>query len=77
MTIYPYIKAQQNLAALLKQAYQEGEVQIESQDGSLFRIEPVIMSSPFDVEGVDVNITADEIVDCIRESRNYISNHSN
>ena len=69
MTIYPYTEAQQNLAILLEQAYQEGEVQIKRQDGTLFRIEPVKTTSPFDIEGIDVNISADEIVECIREGR--------
>ncbi|MCK5525191.1 MAG: hypothetical protein KAI83_18850 [Thiomargarita sp.] len=69
MTIYPYTKAQQNLAILLEQAYQEGEVQIKREDGTLFRIEQVKTTSPFDIEGIDVNISANEIVECIREGR--------
>ena len=69
MTVYPDTEAQQNLAVLLEQAYQEGQVQIKRQDGTLFRIEPVKTTSPFDIEGIDVNISADEIVECIRESR--------
>jgi hypothetical protein len=69
MTIYPYTKAQQNLAILLEQVYQEGEVQIKRQDGALFRVELVKTTSPFDIEGIDVNISADEIVECIREGR--------
>jgi hypothetical protein len=69
MTVYSYTEAQQNLAVLLEQAYQEGEVQMKRQDGTLFRIEPVNTTSPFDIEGIDVNISADEIVECIREGR--------
>jgi len=69
MTVYSYTKAQQNLATLLEQAYIDGEVQIKRQDGILFRVEPVKTSSPFDIEGINVNISADEIVECIREGR--------
>ena len=70
MTVYPYTKAQQNLATLLEQAYQEGEVQIQGPDGIMFRVKPVPKNhSPFDVEGVNVGISRDEIVECIREGR--------
>jgi len=72
-------RAQQNLAVLLEQAYQDGGVQIKRQDGILFRVEPVKTTSPFDVEGIDVNISANEIVECIRESRegrNEVSNNA-
>jgi len=54
------------------------KVQIKRQDGILFRVEPVKTTSPFDVEGIDVNISTDEIVECIREGRegrNYASNN--
>ncbi|MDM8559903.1 hypothetical protein [Candidatus Parabeggiatoa sp. HSG14] len=69
MTVYSYSKAQQNLALLLEQAYRDGFVQIKRQDGILFRVAPVKTTSPFDIEGIDVNISANEIVECIRESR--------
>ena len=52
---------------LLEQAYQNDDVQIKRQDGVLFKIEQVTITSPFDVEGI--NISADEIVECVREGR--------
>ena len=72
MTVYPYTKAQQHFEALLEQASQEGEVQIKGPDGMMFRVKPVPKThSPFDVEGINVGISRDEIVECIREGRSF------
>ena len=70
--LYLYTKAQQNLAALLEQAYIEGEVQIKRQDGIIFRVKPMPKTrSPFDVEGINVSISRDEIVEYIREGKSF------
>lgn len=70
MKVYTYSEARQNLASLLDQAAEYGEVQIKRRDGQTFvvRIEPS-PNSPLDVEPVDLDITTEEIVEIIRESR--------
>ena len=70
MNVYTYTEARQNLASLLDQAAKEGEVRIKRKDGRVF----VIMlqqktQSPLDVEGIDLGITTQEIVDFIDEGR--------
>jgi hypothetical protein len=70
MKVYTYSEARQNLASLLDQAAEYGEVQIKRRDGQVFvvRIEPR-PNSPLDVEPVDLDITTEEIVEIIREGR--------
>lgn len=69
-SIYTYSEARQKLASLLDQAVREGEVIVKRQDGQVFVIRPVPKEdSPLDVEGVDLGLTADEIIDFIREGR--------
>lgn len=69
-TVYTYSDARQNLASLLDQALQEGEVKVRRKDGQMFVIKPVQPdASPLDVAGVDLGLTAAEIVEFIRESR--------
>jgi len=70
MTIYTYSEARQHLAMVLKKAQEEGAVQIRRQDGTQFIITPIMpKGSPFDVEGVDTDLTTQEIVDLVREGR--------
>lgn len=70
MTIYTYSEARQKLASVLDEAKNDGEVLIKRKDGSLFAVKTVLPNqSPLDVEGVDINISAEEIVDIIREVR--------
>ncbi len=70
MKVYTYSEARQNLASLLDQAAEYGEVQIKRRDGQVFvvRIEPR-PNSPLDVEPVDLDITTEEIVEIVREGR--------
>jgi hypothetical protein len=71
-TIYTYSEARQNLASLLDEAAVEGEVLLKRRDGRMFAIRPVaVQGSPLDVEGIDVDLTAGEIVAFIAESRRY------
>jgi len=68
--VYTYSDARQNLASLLERAIQEGEVKVKRKDGQVFIIKPEVRTaSPLDVAGIDLNITTDEIVALIRESR--------
>ena len=70
MIVYTYSEARQKLATLLEQAASEGEVRIRRKDGRTFVIRPEPRTgSPLDVEGVDLDITEDEIVEFIREGR--------
>jgi len=70
MTIYTYSEARQKLASVLDQAQVNGEALIKRKDGSTFVVKPVTSSqSPFDIEGVDLGISTEEIVDIVREIR--------
>ncbi len=68
--VYTYSEARQNLASLLDQATQEGKVRVRRKDGQIFVIRPETRTgSPLDVEGVDLGMTAAEIVQFIHEGR--------
>jgi antitoxin (DNA-binding transcriptional repressor) of toxin-antitoxin stability system len=70
MTTYTFSEARQKLSSVLEQARKEGEVLIKRKDGSVFAIKPVTKSSsPLDVVGVDLSLSAQEIVDYVREVR--------
>jgi PAS domain-containing protein len=71
-TVYTYSEARQNLASLLEKAIREGEVRVRRKDGQIFIIVPERSSgSPLDVEGVDIDLTRDEIVEFVHEGRKY------
>ena len=70
MVKYTFSQARQNFASVLTRAQTEGEVLIQRKDGSSFVIKPYnIGKSPFDVKGVNLKISTEEILDIIRESR--------
>ena len=70
MTIYNYSQARQKLSSLLNKAKEEGSVLIKRKDGSTFILKPIYTKkSPLDIEGIDVNILREEIVDIQREIR--------
>lgn len=70
MKVYTEEEARQNLASLLEQARREGAVKIRRRDGLGFLLTPEPTGgSPLDVEGIDLEITADEIVASVREGR--------
>jgi len=72
MTVYTFSEARQNFSSLLNKAQTEGEVLIKRKDGSFFVIKPSKKpASPLNVKGVDVKISADEIVDILHEVRNH------
>ncbi len=67
MTTYT---SRQNLATVLNKAKQEGEILIKRKDGTCFLIRPVLKNkSPLDIEGINLNISSEEIIDVIREIR--------
>ena len=69
MTVYTVKQAEDSWSAILERAEAEGEVGIQSEKGRLFVLRPDSPRSPLDVEGVDVDLSRDEIVSIVRESR--------
>ena len=70
--VYTYTEARQNLASLLDESAREGEVRVKRRDGQVFVIKPEqVTTSPLDVEGIDLNVSTDEILQFIAESRRY------
>ena len=70
MKTYTFSQARQNFASVLDKAKDDGEVYINRKDGTSFVIKPIKKdSSPLDVEGIDISITSDEIVEVLREVR--------
>ncbi|MFO8099744.1 MAG: hypothetical protein R6T83_09020 [Salinibacter sp.] len=69
--MYTYSEARQNLADLLDQAGDEGEVRIRRRDGSEYLIRPRQREgSPLDVPAVSTDeVSAEEIVTAVREGR--------
>ncbi len=69
-TVYTYSEARQNLASLLNRAAAEGEVRIKRRDGIVFVVRPERTSdSPLDIEGLDLDLTVEEIIRSIAEGR--------
>lgn len=70
MNVYTYTEARRNLASLLDKALQDGEVLIKRRDGQVFVVRPQeTTTSPLDVATVDMDISTEEIVAAVRESR--------
>lgn len=70
MKVYTYSEARQNLAALLDAAQQDGAVMIRRRSGQAFVVQPDSpRTSALDVEGVDLDVSTEEIVATVREGR--------
>jgi prevent-host-death family protein len=70
--VYTYSEARQKLATLLEEAVRDGEVRVRRKDGKVFVIVPdEVSGSPLDVEGVDLDLTREEIIEFIHEGRKY------
>ena len=70
MKVYTYTEARQKLADLLDRAGKEGEVVVRRRDGREYVIQPRRSeASPLDVEPVEANLSREEIVQAVRESR--------
>lgn len=68
---YSYAQAKQSFDLVLREAFDEGKVKIRKDD-QIFVIMPESKNiSPFDVEGVDIDITVEDIISYIHESRKY------
>lgn len=70
MREYSFTEARQHLASILDEAKKEGVVCIKKRDGETFYIKPAASKkSPFDVEGVDLDVSSSEIVAIVRAGR--------
>jgi hypothetical protein len=70
MRTYTFSEARQRFASILEIAKIDGKVLIKRKDGSLFEIHPVPkMDSPLNIEGINLDLSADEIVNIVREIR--------
>jgi antitoxin Phd len=70
MKVYTFSEARQKLASVLNQAKEEGEVRICRKDGSSFIVKPALYEeSPLQTEGVLSSLSAEEIVEYVREGR--------
>ena len=69
-SVYTYSQARQKLAAVLEESKKQGEVRIKRRDGQEFVVRPADKNlSALDVRGIDVDISREEIVEYVRESR--------
>jgi antitoxin Phd len=69
VNVYTFSEARQRLATVLEEAQRKGPVRIKRRDGSEFEAALVrSRKSPLDVEGVDLGLSAEEIVSAIRET---------
>ena len=71
MRIYNYTEAQYDLSAVLNSALTQ-DVIVRKQNGQRFKIIHVkenINQSPFEVLGISAQITTEELVETIRQSR--------
>jgi len=70
MNIYTYTEARQNLASLLDRVVSEGEVRIKRKDGQVFVVKlQSSKKSPFEVEGLNLGLSTQEIMGFIAEGR--------
>jgi len=58
----------------LQQAISEGEVHLKAADGQLFVLKPVFekATSPLNIPSLNLSWSAQEIVDVVRETREYV-----
>jgi prevent-host-death family protein len=70
MKEYGFTEARQHFASLLDEAKREGVVCVKKRNGETFYIKPAQTGgSPLDVAGVDLGLSAREIVESVREGR--------
>jgi hypothetical protein len=70
MTTFTDQQARQQLETVLRTARSQGEARIRAADGQEYAVRPVVAAaSPFDIPGVDLKLSAEEIVSMVREGR--------
>lgn len=69
-----YTIQQPQLQQLLERAISEGEVHLKAENGQLFVLKPVLetTTSPLNIPSLNLSWSAQEIVDVVRETREYI-----
>lgn len=72
MRVFTFSEARRQLSTVLDCAQAEGSVRVTRRDGSVFVIQPLDSTldtacSPLDVDGVDLGMRGDELVEIIRE----------
>lgn len=69
-----YAIQQPQLQHLLEQALSEGEIYLKATNGQLFVLKPILekTSSPLAVPSLNLSCSAQEIIDTVRETREYI-----
>jgi len=75
MRTFKYLEAQQNFSAVLNTALTQ-DVVIRKRNGQKFRIIPVkenINQSPFEVSGINTNMSTEEIVEILKHSRTRLN----
>ena len=76
MRVYTYTEVEHNLKGILNTAKDVGKVLFQTNDGTLFAITPEpLKASPFDIDGIQTDITTEEILMFIRESREWGENN--
>jgi len=74
MKEYSFTEARQHFSSILDEARKEGVVCVKKRDGESFYIKPVISKkSPLDIKGVNLGVSSSEIVDIVREGRDYLN----
>lgn len=72
MTIYVMAELKEKLEALLEEACREGEILINQNDGQIFVIRSKRQDrSALDVQVVDLGLSKSEIVQFVREGREW------
>jgi prevent-host-death family protein len=70
MKVFTFTEARQNFANVLDFAQKDGGVRVTRRDGRTFVIQPLdVVQSPLAVDGVDLNLSKDELLGFIHESR--------
>lgn len=70
MREFTYSEARQAFSAVLDCARKDGAVRIRRRDGQLFILRPELRAgSPLDVDGINLNLSADDIVALVQEGR--------
>jgi hypothetical protein len=73
VTVYTFSEARQKFASLLERAAREGAVRVKRRDGQVFVILPEPpQRSPLDVKGIQTDLSAEEIVDIVRQMRERV-----
>ena len=70
MTVFTDDEARRRLDAVLNEARTQGEVRIRTLDGREFSVRPALTGrSPLDVGSIDLKLSAEDIVQAVREGR--------